>query len=404
MKEHRLEVADVFRKYETVYLASYPSSGEQKRALRDLCLCRTSALGGHKNRCELCGHEEIAYCSCRNRHCPKCQGKARAKWLEARSKDLLDIDYFHVVFTLPEPLGPIALQNKRLVYGILFKAVSETLLTIARDPKHLGAEIGFLSVLHTWGQNLLHHPHLHCLVPGGGLALDQTRWISCPKGFFLPVKVLSRLFRGKLLAFLAKAYQQGKLKLAGKLEGLKKKHQWIRFLCLLKRTDWVVYSKPPFGGPEQTLKYLARYTHRVAISNPRLVSLKDDKVTFRIKDYAQGNRKKTITLDAVEFIRRFLLHIFPKGFMHIRPYGFLANRVRSEKLACCRELLRKKEDTRPSPPDATAQGGNTGEPCEDKDPSYCPLCRKGRMVFVEKMDPDRGYFKRNLLSLIPDTS
>jgi hypothetical protein len=317
-------------------------------------------------------------------------------------RDLLDIEYFHVVFTIPETLGPVALQNKRLLYSFLFRSVSETLLEIARDPKHLGAQIGFIGVLHTWGQNLHHHPHIHCVVPGGGLSPDQSRWISCRSGFFLPVRVLSRLFRRKFLALLRKAYEKGDLTLTGKLQGLSDPRQWKHFLQPLQQTDWVVYAKPPFGGPEQTLKYLARYTHRVAISNQRLVSIEEGKVTFRIKDYANGNRKRTMTLDAVEFIRRFLLHVLPSGFMHIRHYGFLANRIRSERLARCRQLLSRVQDSSLSSPEVSPHGH---QDCQLQAPdctATCPACKKGRMILVARIN--RDHQQKMLSWLVPDTS
>jgi Putative transposase/Transposase zinc-binding domain len=363
---------------------------QQRRILRALTSCRTAALGGHKKQCESCGHEAIAYNSCRNRHCPKCQAAARAQWLDARAADLLEVPYFHVVFTLPEPLGPLALQNKRLLYGMLFRAASETLCTIARDRKHLGANIGFLAVLHTWGQNLHHHPHLHCVVPGGGLALDGSHWVACREQFFLPVRVLSRLFRGKFLAYLRAAFDQGTLAFHGKLETLADRRNWSHLLRDLDARDWVVYAKRPFGGPTQVLKYLARYTHRVAISNRRLVSLADARVTFRWKDYAKGNHCRTMTLDAVEFIRRFLLHALPTGFQRIRQYGFLANRVRHEKLPLCRALLRRdKEDATLGDRVTVDEAGTTGvAPSEAAaaDES-CPACRKGRMIVVAKIEP-----------------
>jgi len=404
MGKHRLEVADVFRSHGEEYLSSYPTSFEQRRVLRNLTLCRTASLGGHKAKCDLCGHEEISYNSCRDRHCPKCQGKATAEWYEARSKDLLDVEYFHVVFTLPEKIGPLALQNKRCVYSILFRAVSETLLEIARDPKHLGAEIGFLCTLHTWAQNLLHHPHIHCVVPGGGLSPDHRGWVSCPSGFLLPVRVLSRLLRGKFLAFLNKAYRKGELELFGKLKGLTDADQWSRFLSSLKKTEWNVYAKPPFTRPEETLKYLARYTHRVAISNRRLLSLENGKVTFRFKDYRNENRYRTMTLDAVEFIRRFLLHVLPKGFMRIRQYGFLANRVRVKKLGLCRELLGKAKecDTVSSGDSADVKERRAAEKPSDR--GTCPACRKGRMVPLEKIPPHRGCLQECPFTIALDTS
>jgi Putative transposase/Transposase zinc-binding domain len=277
--------------------------------------------------------------TCANRHCPKCQSLARAEWLENRRSELLDTHYFHVVFTLPEQIAPIAYQNKKMVYGILFRATAETLHTITADPKHLGAEIGFFAVLHSWGQNLLHHPHLHCVVPGGGLAADGTQWISCRPGFFLPVRVLSRLFRRLFLEYLLKAFDAGKLKFFSSLEPLQDRRAFLRHLAPTRETEWVVYDKRPFAGPEQVLDYVGRYTHGVAISNNRLLDIDNQKVTFRYKDYRHDSQQKTMTLDAEEFIRRFLLHVLPDGFQRIRYYGFLGNRYREEKLARCRELL-----------------------------------------------------------------
>ncbi|MFQ5700119.1 MAG: IS91 family transposase [Myxococcota bacterium] len=393
MKRHRPEVADVVRSHGPAYLRAHGSSisSMHKRVLRDLAACRTAALGGHKSQWDRCGHEEIAYNSCRNRHCPKCQAAGQAAWLEARRQELLEVPYFHVVLTLPDRLGPLALQNKRLVYGLLFRAASETLQTIARDPKHLGAEIGFLAVLHTWGQALHHHPHVHCVVPGGGISLDGKRWVACKrsrkgKHFLLPVRVLSRLFRGKLLAYLRKAFDDGKLVLHGRLAQLSDPLAWRRFLDALAATDWVVYAKPPFGGPGQVLKYLARYTHRVAISNSRLVSIENGQVTFRWKDYRRGNEWRIMTLDARELLRRFLLHTLPKGFQRIRHYGFLANRVRQKKLALCCELLGSNasdvevhEENR----DVTVLPDLAPE-----EPSpRCPVCPEGRMRFVGRVKP-----------------
>jgi len=390
VREHRLEVADVFRSYGAQYeeACGVWTSPEQRRVLRAVSVCRTRALGGHKKICDLCGHEEISYNSCRNRHCPKCQARARAQWLDAREKELLGVPYFHVVFTLPDKLSPLALQNKRLVYGLLFRAVSETLLTIARDPKHLGAEIGFLTVLHTWGQNLHHHPHIHCVVPGGGISRDGNQWVFCREDFFVPVRVLSRLFRKKLLAYLTVAYNAGKLSFYGKLEPLRNTENWQRLVTALKARDWVVYAKPPFGGPRQVLKYLARYTHRVAISNGRLISLKDGKVSFRWKDYARGNRERAMSLDAVEFIRRFLLHVFPTGFVHIRHYGFLANRVREKKLTLARGLLGEMPSTHTSNSEAPAD--KTGESDQDVHSELCPACKEGRLILIEIIYPDPG--------------
>ena len=398
MNGHRPEVADVFANYGSNYQAAYGTSATQRQILRDLAVCRSAALGGHKEQCEQCGHEEISYNSCRNRHCPKCQASSRAQWLEAKAEDLLNVPYFHVVFTLPSAIGPLALQNKRLVYGMLFRAVSETLNTIARDPKHLGANIGFLTVLHTWGQNLHHHPHIHCVVPGGGLALDDSHWVKCREKFFLPVRVLSRLFRQKFLAYLSEAFTNGDLCFHGRLETLAERRNWCRLLAKLGSSDWVVYAKPPFGGPTQVLKYLARYTHRVAISNRRLVSFEDGKVTFRWKDYAHGNRNRTMSLDAMEFIRRFLLHSLPKGFQRIRQYGFLANRVREQKLPLCRELLNDNNEAAISGDVVAVENTeNDVEPRQESTATegLCSVCQKGRMAVVEIIIPD-GRGRRKL--------
>lgn len=387
MTTHRLEVADIIRAHGASYSEAYgtSTSRDQERVLRCITACRTAELGGHKKKCSRCGHEEIAYNSCRNRHCPKCQGAARIRWLEARADELLPVNYFHVIFTLPAVIRPLALQNKRVVYNILFQAAAETLLQIAADPKHLGARIGFLAVLHTWGQNLMHHPHIHCVVPGGGLSLDGTRWVSCRPGFFLPVKVLSRVFRGKFLERLRDAFDRQELSFFGALEGLAEPKAFDRWLRSAKESDWVVYVQPPMGGPEHVLKYLARYTHRTAISNQRLISLEKGKVTFRWKDYRHGGRMRTMTLDAVEFIRRFLLHALPKGFMRIRQYGFLANRLRQEKLALCRTLLSQHEHDQ----EARAETRHEVDPdgLRDEPANVCSECKKGRMVLVERIEP-----------------
>ncbi len=394
MPDRRPEVADIFRSYGPRFLENNGSglSLEQKRVLRDLSRCRTSALGGHKRYYD-CGHEEFSYNSCRNRHCPKCQASTRAEWLEREAEYLLDVPYFHVVFTLPEGVGPLALQNKREVYGALFRAASETLSTIARDPKHLGAEIGFLMVLHTWGQNLHHHPHVHCVVPGGGLSPDGSRWIPCRDGFFLPVRVLSRLFRGKFLALLDDLRCKGKLTLCGRLALLQKPSAWDALLASLRETEWVVYSKPPFGGAKQVLKYLARYTHRVAISNQRIISIDDGKVRFRWKDYAHGCKQRVMELGAGEFIRRFLLHVIPRGFVRIRHYGFLANRLRSKKLALARKLLGQS-----SVEAASVSADGPGDlMCKGKgdDVLLCPRCRQGRLVLVEDIPPSEDCSNQN---------
>lgn len=329
-------------------------------------------------QCDSCSQQIIAYDSCRNRHCPKCQSAARDKWLAAQSADLLPVPYCHVVFTLPQELSRVALQNPRVVYGILFRAVSETLLTIAKDARRLGAHVGFLAVLHTWNQRLLHHPHLHCLIPAGGLSLDRSRWVRCRRRFFLPVKVLGSLFRGKFLAFLAAAYRKGKLHLLGSLAHLQDPAEFDRFLIRLRSLCWVVYAKPPFGGPEHVIKYLARYTHRVAISNGRLLEMQDGHVTFRWRDSTDGNRQKRMTLDVIEFIRRFLLHVLPSGFVKIRHFGFLANRNRRESLALCRSVL---------PPPAVAVTATLTETQQRAVERKCPFCKTGTLHVMERIPP-----------------
>jgi len=375
MSEHRLEVADIFRIHEGDFLAQWGQvlSREQRKAFADIRDCRTVALGGHVEHFD-CGHRVPVYNSCTNRNCPKCQAAARAKWLAEREAELLPIDtYFHVVFTLPQEIANLALQNAREIYRILFRAASETLLTIAADPQHLGAEIGFLAVLHTWGQNLHIHPHIHCVVPGGGISHDGSRWIAPrKKSFFLPVKVLSCLFRKKFLIYLKKAFRKGKLRFHGELKPLADPSTFAALCGKAGQRKWVVYAKRPFGGPEQVLKYLARYVQRVAISNNRLLSLENGRVTFAWKDYADGNQSKTMTLDAVEFIRRFLLHVLPSGFVRIRHFGFLANRKRAKKLALCRSLLSARQ-TAPEP------NIQTGE----QETRRCPICKTGRLVFIE---------------------
>jgi hypothetical protein len=343
-----LEVADVIRMHGEAFLARHGTAltGPQRQALRDLAVCRTAALGGHVERCADCGHERIAYNSCRNRHCPKCQALARARWLEREAEHLLPVEYHHVVFTLPAELSDLALTNPSVLYDLLFQAASATLRYVAANPKRLGAQIGVLMVLHTWGQNLHHHPHVHCVATGGGLSCDahgvvdaKPRWVACRPGFFLPVRVLSRVFRGKFLAGLRQQFAEGKLRLPGALHTLRDPSAWACWLAALHVKEWIVYAKPPFGGPEQVLKYLARYTHRVAISNHRLVKLEGGRVTFRYKDYAAAQRHKSMTLTADEFLRRFVQHVLPRGFVKVRHYGLLANRQRAEKLTLCRRLL-----------------------------------------------------------------
>ncbi len=354
----RLEVADIFRRHGEAYRQVHDGhlGRVERRVMSAIELCRTAELGGHVEGCRSCGTIRVAYNSCRNRHCPKCQGQACRDWLAARQDELLPVAYFHVVFTLPAEIAAIAFQNKAAVYTILFKAVAETLRTIAAGPKHLGAQIGLIAVLHSWGQTLTYHPHLHCIVPGGGVSPDGTRWISCRQGFFLPVRVLARLFRRRFLEELRAAHDAGHLGFFGDLAHLAKPDAFARVLAEVRRLEWVVYAKPPFGGPEQVLAYLGRYTHRVAIANSRLIRMDDDRVAFRWRDYRHHGRTKVMTLDADEFIRRFLLHTLPDGFHRIRHYGFLANGHRTARLDQCRSLLAapQQDDVEPNPKIVTA--------------------------------------------------
>ena len=345
MGRPRLEVADVFREYGQTYRQAYGSamSLEQRRVMRAIELCRTDALGGHVDRCDQCGHQVISYNSCRNRHCPKCQNLDKALWREARRSEVLPVEYYHVVFTIPRQLSLLALENKKVFYDILFRTASQTLLRIGKDRKHLGAQLGFMAVLHTWGQTLTHHPHLHCVVPGGGLALDAERWIPCNKRFFLPVRVLSRLFRRLFLEALESAFNDGLLEFHGAGAGLHQNDAFHELLHKSRQSQWVVHAKPPFAGADAVLDYLARYTYRIAISNHRLIRIQDGKVTFSYTDYKTGVANRPMTLEAHEFIRRFLLHVLPNGFQRIRYYGFLANRHRAKKLALCRRLLHVPE-------------------------------------------------------------
>ena len=334
-----LELADIFRQHGPAYRQAHCLPLDQHRLMQAIETCRTPAMGGVVEWCDHCQYTHIRYRSCRNRHCPKCQGLAREKWLEQRRGELLPTEYFHVVFTLPEPIAAIAFYNKEAVYDILFRATAETLLTIARDPQRLGVETGFFAVLHTWGQNLHFHPHLHCVVPGGGLSADHDRWIRGRRKFLLPVKVLSARFRRLVLDALEKAHAAGQLQFFGELEALGDPQAFARYLAPLAKKNWVVYAKAPFGGPQHVLEYLGRYTHRVAISNRRLLALQDGQVSFQWKDYRDGQQQKVMTVSAEEFIRRFLQHALPPGFQRIRYYGFLANCHRAEKLDLCRRLL-----------------------------------------------------------------
>jgi hypothetical protein len=379
MNRPPLEVADLVRAAGRSFIERSRRwiTWQHIKVLRAMVRCRTAALGGHRDRCTRCGYRPaISYNSCRNRHCPKCQANARDRWLQARRQELLPTRYVHVVFTLPHELASLALQNKKILYHLLLQTSAETLLQVARDPKHLGAEIGFFSVLHTWNQKLQLHPHAHCVVPAGGLSLDHTHWIQPRYPFFLPVKVLSRVFRGKFIAALQRNFRQGKLDFHGTLKPLAHPQAFSAWLRTLFRHDWHVYSKRPFGGAEHALHYLGRYTHRVAISNHRLVSLLEQKVTFRWRDSAHNNQQKLMTLSLDEFLRRFLLHLLPKGFVRIRHFGFLANRRRATLLPLCFQGLDAVQPSRTEP---------EASPAQEPNPLWvCPRCG-GPMVVIERL-------------------
>jgi hypothetical protein len=368
-----LEVGDILRVHGAAYSARHPVSSAQAAVIRHLAACRTAALGGHVDACDSCGFTRISYNSCRDRHCPKCQGAKRAAWLEARLQRLLPVEHFHVVFTLPAALNPLMLHHPRRLYNLLFQAAAQTLLTLAADDKRLGAQIGVTAILHTWGQNLCFHPHLHCVVTGGGLSGDGTHWVAGRPGYFLPVKVLGRLFRGKFLHGLKQAYQAGLLSFGGRVADLAEPAVFRRWLDALYRQDWVVYAKRPLAGAEQVFRYLGRYSHRVAISNSRLLACADGHVSFSWKDYADGHRTKVMRLTVDEFVRRFLLHVLPKRFVRIRHYGLLAGRQVATKLVRCRELL----GVSTVQPQATVRTRTT---CLEQlaaslqDPRYCPRC------------------------------
>ena len=389
-----LEIADIFRAHGPAYRHEHAGhlNLPQLKVMSAIENCRTAALGGHVSACAKCGHQHVAYNSCRNRHCPKCQGLAAREWMQARIEDLLPVEYFHAVFTLPAQIADIAFQNKAAVYGLLFKASSQTLLTLAADPKHLGARIGMTSVLHTWGSAMTHHPHVHVIVPGGGLSPDGARWIGCRPGFFLPVKVLSRLFRRLFLEGLAALHRAGNLAFFGDLAGLADADTFAAWLAPLRKIEWVVYAKPPFGGPEAVLAYLSRYTHRVAISNHRLVSADAGTVAFRWKDYRikrgdplpgsglQANHErgmKVMRLPTEEFIRRFLVHVLPSGFHRIRHTGFLANGIRRDRI----EKIRRLIDRAPEPVQTTGGDGRV-DPNERDPRQTCPECG-GAMRVIE---------------------
>jgi hypothetical protein len=381
-----LEVADIFRRAGPSYRRDHAGglSRGQRRVMSAIELCRTAALGGHVERCDSCGHARIAYNSCRNRHCPKCQSLVREQWLQQRRTELLPVEYFHVVFTVPAEVAAIAYQNKAAVYDILFRATAETLRTIAAQPRFLGAEIGFIAILHTWGQNLLHHPHLHCVVPGGGLSRDGQRWVSCRPGFFLPVRVLSRLFRRLFLEMLQDAFERRELHFFNDLSDLQEHTAFARYLAPLRRAEWVVYAKSPFGGPERVLEYLGRYTHRVAIANSRLVEFTGEEVAFQWKDYRHESRQKVMRLPADEFMRRFLLHVLPSRFQRIRHYGLLANRHRETRLARCRQLLMVQL---PPPRPESEDYRDLYQRLTGVSLRTCPHCKTGSMIKVETILP-----------------
>ncbi len=354
--------------------------------MRAIEVCRTAELGGHKDKCDSCGHIEISYNSCRNRHCPKCQTLRKEKWIEAREEDLLPIQYFHVVFTIPSELNPVVIMNQRVMYNILFRSASETLTELAGNPKHLGARIGFIGILHTWGQNLMDHPHIHCVVTGGGLSFDGDRWVSCREGFFIPVRVMSALFRGKFLDYLKESFDD--LIFSGGIGHLKEPRTFEVFRRRFYHKKWVVYCKPPFDGVGGVLQYLGRYTHRIAISNNRILKLQNGEVSFHWRDYADDDKQKTMTLKAQEFIRRFLLHVLPHRYVRLRHFSLLSNRNRKNDIALCREFL---------------EGGTTVTKEKDKqetwqehllrlcgiDVTTCPICKKGKMFRLEVLPPSR---------------
>ena len=377
MNRPTVEVADIFRAQGNNFIDRHRSRirFQQLKVMRAILHCRTAALGGHIDICPRCGGDQtISYNSCRNRHCPKCQTQARQRWIDARRQEVLDTRYFHVVFTLPHELHPLILQNQAALYNLLFRSVADTLLEVAANPEHLGAEIGFFGILHTWGQNLLFHPHIHCVIPGGGLSSDHTQWIHPRYPFFLPIKPLSKVFRGKFVAGLKRVFRQGRLTFTGSLERMAEPKCFAAFLRTLFRQDWIVYAKPAFGGPEQVLRYLGRYTHRVAISNHRLVSFDGNHVTFRWRDYARGNKQRLMTVSADEFIRRFLVHVLPKGFVRIRHFGFMANYQRSLSLELCRQRLGMATVTRAKQIPITGSSW------------LCPNCG-GTMNVVETLTP-----------------
>ena len=387
MQRPRIEVADIFRRHGPEYRQAHPLPLQHLRVMRAVEACRTAELGGHKEKCADCGHIEISYNSCRNRHCPKCQILRKENWIEDRGKDLLPVQYFHVVFTIPSELNPLFIMNPRVMFNLLFRSVSETLVELADNPKRLGARIGFMAILHTWGQNLMDHPHVHCVVTGGGLSSDN-RWVSCRKGFFIPVGVMSALFRGKFLDHLRRSFEYEDLIFPGGISHLKDPRTFEIFRRWFYHKKWVVYCKPPFAGAEGVLQYLGRYTHRIAISNNRILELQDGKVSFRWRDYADGDKQKTMTVKAQEFIRRFLLHVLPHRYVRIRHFGILSNRNRKNDIALCRKMLDSKI--------TTVNEEEKQETWQEQllricgiDITLCPACKKGKMLTVEFLLPSR---------------
>ncbi|MFH1626133.1 MAG: IS91 family transposase [Pseudomonadota bacterium] len=383
-----IEVADIFRSYGPAYREAHKLPYNHLRVMRAIEVCRTAVLGGHKDKCDNCGHLEISYNSCRNRHCPKCQTLKKERWIEARSEDLLPIQYFHVVFTIPSELNPLVSMNQKVMYDLLFRSVSETLMELAHDQKHLGAQIGATGILHTWGQNLMDHPHIHFIVTGGGLSPDGSRWVSSHKGFFLPVKVMSALFRGKFLDHLKQCFIKGDLVFPGSISHLKEPGDFKIFMRQLYKKKWVVYCKSPFGGPKGVLQYLGRYTHRIAISNNRILANRDGNASFLWRDYTDNNRQKTMTLKADEFIRRFMLHVLPARFVRIRHFGLLANRSRKDNIAVCRKIIDGGK--------TVAKENTKQETWQEQllricgvDVTTCPVCHTGKMLRIALLNPLR---------------
>jgi Putative transposase/Transposase zinc-binding domain len=383
---HSLEVADILRQHGPVYRESHRLPRNHLRVMGAIESCRTAALGGHKDKCDHCGHLEISYNSCRNRHCPKCQTLTKEKWIEARSEDLLPIEYFHVVFTIPSALNPLVSMNRKVMYDLLFRSVSETLVKLSNDPKHLGARIGAISILHTWGQSLMDHPHIHCIVTGGGLSPDGSHWVPCRKGFFIHIRVMSELFKRKFLDLLKKCFKKGVLVFDGAISHLKEPGTFESFRRHLYNKKWVVYCKPPFNGAKGVLQYLGRYTHRIAISNNRILSNRDGRVSFLWRDYADDNRQKTMKLTSDEFIRRFLLHVLPERYVRIRHFGMLANRNRKDNIAACHKMLGDKKVIKEKRRETWQEQLLR---ISGIDVTACPICQKGKMCRVERLLPVR---------------